>query len=185
MECVIVDAFRSSIRQCGLEVQKIIHLQRIANELPDAFSDTKRISKFYIPAKNVPIRIDVPVGQVATEANSRQKRGRPVGSKDKNPRKRKEVNNIPVEKDKDIVKTHAVVQNSDIVLTLEDVQIPENCENDEISINYVFTGEKWDRNKTIVNEIFAYNVALDIMHESKDLEPRSVEECRQRDDWPK
>ena len=23
------------------------------------------------------------------------------------------------------------------------------------------------------------------MHESKDLEPRSVEECRQRNDWPK
>ena len=67
----------------------------------------------------------------------------------------------------------------------EDVQVPENCKNDEISINYVFTGEKWDRNKTIVNEIFAYNVVLNIMHESKDLKPRSVEECRQRNDWPK
>ena len=130
-----------------------------------------------------PIRIDVPVGQIATEANTRQKRGRPVGSKDKNPRKRKEVNTIPVEKD--IVKTPAVVQNSDIVLMPEDVHVPKNCENDEISINYVFTREKWDRNKTIVNEIFAYNVALNIMHESKDLEPRSVEECRQRNDWPK
>ena len=68
---------------------------------------------------------------------------------------------------------------------LEDVHVPENCENDEISINYIFTGEKLDRNKTIINEIFAYNVALNIMHESKDLEPRSVEECRQRNDWPK
>ena len=162
--------------------------------MPDAFSDTKRITKSYIPAENapiridvrvgqvaadansrqkhgraenapiridvpvgqvateansrqkrgrtenVPIRIDVPVGQIATEANTRQKRGRPVGSKDKNPRKRKEVNTIPVEKD--IVKTPAVVQNSDIILTPENVQVPENCENDEISINYVFTGEK-------------------------------------------
>ncbi|QHO17366.1 Copia-like polyprotein [Arachis hypogaea] len=169
--------------QCELEVQKIIHLQRIANELPDAFSDTKRITKSYIPAENVPIRIDVQVGQIATEANTRQKPGRLVSSKDKNPRKRKEVNNIPVEKD--IVETPAVVKNSDIVLTPEDVQVLENCENDEISINYVLTGEKWDRNKTIVNEIFAYNVALNIMHESKDLEPRSVEECRQRNDWPK
>ena len=148
--------------------------------MPDAFSDTKSITKSYIPAENAPIRIDVPVGQIATEANTRQKRGRPVGSKDKNPRKRKEVN-IPMEKD--IVKTPAVVQNSDI--TPEDVQIPENCENDEISINYVFTGEKWDRNKTIVNEIFAYNVTLNIIHENKDLEPRLVEECRQRNDWPK
>ena len=38
--------------QCELEVQKIIHLQRIANELPDKFSDTKRITKSYIPAEN-------------------------------------------------------------------------------------------------------------------------------------
>ena len=95
--------------------------------------------------------------------------------------RKKEVNTIPVEKD--TLKTPAVVQNSDI--TPEDVQVPENCENDEISINYVFTGEKWDRNKTIVNEIFAYNVALNIMHKSKDLEPRSVEKCRQRNYWPK
>ena len=116
-------------------------MQRIANELPDAFFDTKRITKSYIPAENAPIRIDVPVGQVATEANSRQKRGRPVDSKDKNPRKRKEVNTIPVEKD--IVETPAVIQSSNI--TPEDVQVPENCENDEMSINYVFTGEKWDK----------------------------------------
>ena len=40
--------------QCELEVQKIIHLQRIANELPNAFSDTKRITKSYIPVKNAP-----------------------------------------------------------------------------------------------------------------------------------
>ncbi|GJY14066.1 retrovirus-related pol polyprotein from transposon TNT 1-94, partial [Tanacetum coccineum] len=34
--------------QCELEVQKIIHLQRIANELADAFTDTKRITKSYV-----------------------------------------------------------------------------------------------------------------------------------------
>ncbi|GJY11352.1 hypothetical protein Tco_0379537 [Tanacetum coccineum] len=34
--------------QCELEVQKIIYLQRIANELPDAFTDTKRVTKSYI-----------------------------------------------------------------------------------------------------------------------------------------
>nr|AEL30347.1 copia-like polyprotein [Arachis hypogaea] len=181
-------------KELNWNASSLMHLDprsRIANELPDAFSDIKRITKSYIPAENAPIRIDVPVGQVATEANScqkrgraenapiridvpvgqiatetntRQKRGRPVSSKDKNPRKRKEVYTIPVEKD--IVKTPAVVQNSDIILTPEHVQ-------------------KWDRNKTIVNEIFAYNVALNIMQENKDLEPRLVEECRQKNDWPK
>ena len=28
-------------KQCKLEVQKIVHLQAIANQLPDAFTDTK------------------------------------------------------------------------------------------------------------------------------------------------
>ena len=41
--------------QCELEVQKNIHLQRIANELPDAFFDTKRITRSYIPAENASI----------------------------------------------------------------------------------------------------------------------------------
>ena len=45
--------------QSELEVQKIIHLQRIANELPDAFTDTKKVTKSHIPAINAPARIDV------------------------------------------------------------------------------------------------------------------------------
>ena len=47
---------------CEQEVQKIIHLQKIANQMPDAFIDLKRITKSHIPAENVPIRIDVPKG---------------------------------------------------------------------------------------------------------------------------
>jgi len=40
---------------CEQEVQKIIHLQKITNQMPDAFTDLKRITKSHIPAKNVPI----------------------------------------------------------------------------------------------------------------------------------
>ena len=47
---------------CEQEVQKIIHLQNIANQMPDAFTDSKRITKSHIPAVNVSIRIDVPKG---------------------------------------------------------------------------------------------------------------------------
>ena len=78
-------------KQCELEVQKIIHLQSLANQLPDAFTDPKKVTKSHVPAANAPIRIDVPIGQ-STDANAskaRLKRGRPIGSKDKNPRKRK------------------------------------------------------------------------------------------------
>ena len=44
-----------------LEVQRIIHLQNLANQLSDAFIDTKKVKKSHIPATNTPTRIDVPV----------------------------------------------------------------------------------------------------------------------------
>ena len=47
--------------QCELEVQMIIHLKNLANQLPDAFIDTKKVTKSHIPAANTPARIDVPV----------------------------------------------------------------------------------------------------------------------------
>ncbi|XP_078158190.1 uncharacterized protein LOC144553871 [Carex rostrata] len=74
--------------QCESEVQKIIHLQRIANELLDAFTDTKRVTTSHVPALNATARIDV----IPAEVTIQRKRGRPTGSKDKNPRKKKEQN---------------------------------------------------------------------------------------------
>ncbi|KAL0533327.1 hypothetical protein IC582_030143 [Cucumis melo] len=73
-------------KQCELEVQKIIHLQSVANQMPDAFTDTKKVTKSYIPAANAPSRIEIPTQQVDTinESTLRQKHGRPMGSKDKN-----------------------------------------------------------------------------------------------------
>ena len=49
--------------ECEQEVQKIIHLQNVANQLPDAFTNLKRVTKSHIPAENAPIKIDVPGGQ--------------------------------------------------------------------------------------------------------------------------
>ena len=45
--------------QCELEVQRIIHLQNLANQLPDVFIDTKKVKKSYISAANTSTRIDV------------------------------------------------------------------------------------------------------------------------------
>ncbi|KAL0343023.1 UNVERIFIED_CONTAM: hypothetical protein Sangu_1189700 [Sesamum angustifolium] len=76
-----------------LEVQQIIHLQNVRNRLPDAFIDTKRVTKSHIPAKNIPVRLEVHEATLtqskASESQIRRKRGRPLGSKDANPRKRK------------------------------------------------------------------------------------------------
>ena len=63
---------------------------------------------------------------------------------------------------------------------LEDVQVPESSqdiENDEILINYVSIGEKWNQRKIVVENIFAYNVALNIIHEDEDLKLRTIEKC--------
>ena len=74
-----------------------MHLQAIANQLPDAFTNTKRVTKSYIPAANAHARIEIPEikpeGKDTHESKTRQKHGRPIGSKDKNPRKRKGVDN--------------------------------------------------------------------------------------------
>jgi hypothetical protein len=43
-----------------LEVQRIIHLQGLANELPDVFTDHKRVTKSHIPAINASERVQVP-----------------------------------------------------------------------------------------------------------------------------
>ena len=57
---------------------------------------------------------------------------------------------------------------------LEEAQVPENC---EISVSYVHTGEKWDRNNIVIHNIFSFQVTFDIIRNDEDLEPQNVEEC--------
>ena len=45
--------------------------------------------------------------------------------------------------------------------------------------------EKWDRNKVIINNIFAFQMVLDIIRNDENPEPQNVEKCRNRNDWPK
>ncbi|KAK4397536.1 hypothetical protein Sango_1590200 [Sesamum angolense] len=69
-----------------LVVQRIIHLHSVVNRLPDAFIDTKKVTKSHIPVENVPARLEVPKATLtqskASESQIRRKRGRPLGSKD-------------------------------------------------------------------------------------------------------
>ena len=41
------------------------------------------------------------------------------------------------------------------------------------------------RSEIVVDYVFAYNVATNIMQDNEDHEPQFVIECRQRNDWPK
>ena len=162
-------------KESELEVQRIIHLQKLANQLPYAFTDTKRVTKSHILVVNAPIRIDIPIRQsnIANESQTRLKRGRLVSSKDKNPRVRKRekrqdglIEGVKVPKD-----SFDIINDS----VPEEPQVPEIVENDEISINYVMNHKIWNRNKVNIDEVFAYN----------DQEPMTNEDCRQRNDWPK
>ncbi|GJR34699.1 hypothetical protein Tco_1210383 [Tanacetum coccineum] len=143
--------------QCELEVQKITHLQRIANELPDAFTDTKRVTKSYIPALNAPSRIYIP--ETLNESKVRRKCGRPMGSKDTNPGKRKEQNTTGKVQEVVINKIPEEINNNteNVEKSLENDHVPNEY---EISINFVQNGTTWNRNETLVDEIFAYAISL-------------------------
>ena len=74
---------------CELEVQRIIHLHNLANQLPYAFVDAKKVIKSHILATNTATRINVLEGPLANESKISLKRGRPIGSKDVTPQKRR------------------------------------------------------------------------------------------------
>jgi hypothetical protein len=72
-----------------LEIRRILHLQGLAKELPDAFTDHERVTRSHIPAVNAPERVQVP--QKATNSivsPNPRKRGRPPGAQDKVPQRR-------------------------------------------------------------------------------------------------
>ena len=56
----------------------------------------------------------------------------------------------------------------------KEVKVPENF---EISINYVHNSKQLDRNKVIINNIFSFQMELDIIRNDENPKPQNVEEC--------
>ena len=48
----------------------------------------------------------------------------------------------------------------------------------------MINGTILNRNKTHVDEIFAFAIASDVINEEDNV-PKSLEECRYKNDWPK
>ncbi|KAK1570985.1 hypothetical protein Q3G72_010194 [Acer saccharum] len=181
--------------QCENEVRKIVHLQTIANQLPDAFTDVftdaTRVTKSHIPAVNVPARVIVPgeqSKQIITKESStvRQKRGRPLGSKDTVPRRKKTkyLDHTPEIINKSTF-FKLTPQELDVLERTQETPVGEGISeeiqeprNEEISINY--TGGMWNRKETIIDDIFSYTVATEILND--DCEPYNLDDCRQRSD---
>ena len=57
--------------------------------------------------------------------------------------------------------------------------------NEEISINYIHKGKIWNRNTTLIDDAFSFQVATDIINNDEDQEPQNIDECRRRNDWLK
>ena len=185
-----------------LEVQRIIHLQDLADQLPDVFTDSNEVLKSHIPTVNAPTHIEIPIGDsgnsIASTSKPRLKRGRPIRFKDSFPRKRKsnklltpiEYNFDEIAPEKPITIQSAPVEPNTLQglkETATRVAITNQLSpiNEEISINYMNQGEIWDRRHTLVNNAFSFQVAKGIMQNNDDQEPQTVNECRNRHDWEK
>ncbi|KAL2226296.1 UNVERIFIED_CONTAM: Copia protein [Sesamum indicum] len=168
------------------EVQQIIHLQSVANRLPEALIDTKKVTKSHIPSENVPARLEVPEAILnksnASESQIRRKRDRPLGSKDANPRKRKE-HIVSINHDANVTSSVSKDKIPEVVLSDDSKSNEQDLDDSyEMSINYAHNILGWYRKEIEMNDIFAYSVAVQIMDEDEN-DPQTMEECRHRNDW--
>ena len=158
-------------KKSELEVQRILHLQDLADQLLDAFTDSNKVIKSHIPAVNTPAHIEIPIGDlgnvIASSSKPCLKRGRPIGSKDSFLRKRKSNKLLtPVEYSFDEITPEEpiTIQSAPVELnTLQGlkeivtrVAVTDQLSpmNEEISINYMNQGEIWDRRNTLVSNAF-------------------------------
>ena len=157
--------------------------------MPDAFSDIAKVTRSHIPAANVPPRLEIPntgygaitgvtttlSGGVVEAVGPQRKRGRPLGSMDSRPRKKVSL----TQPDPFIINTgnpsHEIISDYVHESILGDASMIEPISNNkEISMNYACMLETLERTSIIIDNVFAYSVAQEII-EHDDIEPRSVE----------
>jgi len=151
--------FDPRTRQNEEEVLKILHIRNTVHQFPDAFTDNLKIVKSHIPAANTPARIDIPEHRsnppAAEVAIPQRKRGRPQGSKDKLPRKKK-FPGIP--------ETIPTQESELMAISSPQSETPKelNPVETEISLNFVHSGEVLDRKNTTVKNKITYHITNNI-----------------------
>ena len=70
-------------------------------------------------------------------------------------------------------------------LTPEDAQIDQIPVSRTKEISMSHTGETKDHSDIIIDNIFAFQVAMNIMRNDEYQEPQTVNECQKMNDWPK
>jgi len=164
--------------------------------MPDAFADYKGVTKSYNPTKNVPKRVEVP--NKTTQLPSKRRRSTAISTNAASSKQREGKNKAPniANATQPHVETHPMeVQPShptSIVHSITDVGTTERPDaiilgnNDtsqrvrEISINYIESGESYDRKSTIV-DIYFTEAIIEIIQ--NDPDPKTMAECKKRSDW--
>ncbi|KAJ1254815.1 hypothetical protein BS78_K323300 [Paspalum vaginatum] len=171
-------------KETELQVQKIIGLQNIANNLPDAFTNYNGVIKFFQPAKNASARVEVPIK--TTQPPISNKRGRSKASKPGPSKQKKTVNaHQPVVDVSGLDPQPSSAMRIAELGTSENSRIIDLGNNDnplrvnELATNYIETGKSFDRKATIVDAYFSEEI-VDILN---DPDPRTMSECKKRSDW--
>ena len=180
-------------------------MQHIANNLPEAFTDYKGVTKSSYPARNAPERVEVPIKTIQLPLPN--KRGRSTAApKDNATSKRSRIprakSSKSVNPNQPQVGRHPIVdknptsgpnpQPGSTVHPNSDPGISEhpdsivlgNVESNngvkEISINYIDSGESYDRKTTVVDMYFSAAIAEIFLN---DPDPKTMAECKKRSDW--
>ena len=142
--------------------------------------------------------MEAPKGSsISIDAPQCQKRGRPIGAKDKNlykTKSNKETLSLPepleedhLEDDNPNTFARAPNNHNTRIAKRPYQNILGNDEdlvnvNIEVSMNFVNMGETYNRNIIVVNDIFASTTALTILNDNLDPEPKSIGDCQKRSD---
>ncbi|KAM2098019.1 hypothetical protein ACFX1R_021481 [Malus domestica] len=175
--------------QSETKVQRSVDFQSIAQSMPNAFNDLAKVTRSHIPTANTPARIYIPrihqqpawEGRTVLEGREvapsmRQgtlaasqspvltlKYGRPFGSNDSQPRKRKMA---PIN-DHSLNPTiaYSSVLTHEVILDYDDAldETYRPLENREISHHYTILDVVWNKNEMIIDDAFSYSVATDIV----------------------
>ncbi|KAI3457298.1 hypothetical protein Pfo_013961, partial [Paulownia fortunei] len=129
-------------------VNRIIHLQNIANRLPGAFNYSSNITKSHILTVNTPARIVV-INEHAT-----------INDNNTIPHKRREsINESTNQMGPSEHAPDESVELNTLEKTIIKITNPVNIEN---PLNYC--NEIWDQNEIIIDDIFSFSVAQEIIN---------------------
>ena len=144
-------------------------MQNIANNLPDAFTDYKDVTKSIYPARNVPERVEVP--NKTTQPQTGNKRGRSTSKKQE---KTGNTTKISIDRHSKDIQCHVDrcdPQSSSIMRINTEAGISEDPRSiisgshdeslrvNEIAINFIETGESYDQKSIIVDYYFSKQIA--------------------------